>query len=205
MICGESSALERMRYSMSIVSKIRKLLNRPELLSQEQVERIKRLPKNQAQKELCSILYRQSEKWVTAFVQEQLHRVDSPYQGISIALFFHEMIAVTLWIMDREIAGGKLAMMEHLHDDYFRVHTSLDHSTKDHHAALLVKYRQYEDHWNEITGHLDEFGLYVAQNLFGKDDNIRTRERTFWIIQYADEVGKKVSPIRRVWKELVTA
>lgn len=188
---------------MSIVSKIRKLLNRPEFLNHEQVERIKRLPKNQAQKELCAILYRQSEKWVTAFVQEQLHRIDSPYQGVSVALFFHEMIVVTLWIMDREIAGGKLTMMELLHDDYFRVHATPGHSTKDRHAALLVKYQQYEDHWNEITGHLDEFGLCVVQNLFGKSESNRTRERTFWIIQYADDIVKRVSPIRRVWKEFV--
>jgi len=187
---------------MSIVTMIRKFLGKPELLSKEQIERLKRLPKDQGQKELCAILYREGERRATEFVRYELKRGDSPYQGISAALFFHEMIAVTLWIIDKEITGGKLPLMNELHEHYFRAYTSLDHTPDDRQAALLKKYKGYEDTWNEISGHLDEFGLMVVHNIFGKEVNSRTRERTFWIIHYADETAKAFAPYKKVRKEL---
>jgi len=187
---------------MSLTTIIRRLMGRPEFIGRDQQQRLKRLPLDQRNKEFCAILYRHCEKRATDFVKEELQRGESPYQGISAALFFHEMLAVTLWIMDKKLTNGKLQLMDELHDHYFRAYTALDCTVDERHAALLKKYKGYDDTWNEITGHLDEFGLKVVQNLYGKEENVRTRERTFWIIHYADDTAKAFFPYKKVRKEL---
>jgi hypothetical protein len=49
-------------------------------------------------------------------------------------------------------------------------------------------------------GHQDEFGLCVAQNLFGAEPSMRARERSFWIIRYAHEVADDCVPFKKLFK-----
>jgi hypothetical protein len=120
---------------------------------------------------------------------------------MSTSAFFHEILAVTFWLADKEIAAGKKTFMDELHDHYFRAFMG-DETREQRRTTLLKKYERYEDTWNEITGHLDEFGLCVVRNIFGPEENTRTRERTFWIIQYADESSAAFSGLKEVWKKI---
>lgn len=186
---------------MNILEKVMTVFGKGPVLESEQVCRLARLPKDQALKELGQTLYDHCVKRTTEFVQGELKRPDSPYQGLTAATFFHEVLAVTFWIMDREVAGGKGKLLAELHENYFRSFSSPENG-KQRNDCLIKKYQEYDDNWNEITGHLDEFGLGVVRNMFGKEENQRTRERTFWIIQYADESVKECSRIRKACKDL---
>ena len=78
-------------------------------------------------------------------------------------------------------------------------------SAAERRKALEDKYAKYEDFWNEITGHLDEFALLVVRNMFGSGESTRTRERSFWIIQYADETTAAFAPLKKIWKKVSSA
>jgi len=70
----------------------------------------------------------------------------------------------------------------------------------ERHNELMKKYEKYDDAWNEVTGHFDEFGLQVVHNLYGKGEDIKTRERTFWVIRFADDIVKACKPLKKSWK-----
>lgn len=183
---------------MDIVTMIKNVLGMRQILPHEQALRIKRLPKDQALKELGAVLYDECVKQATTFVQGELRRGDTPFKGISAAIFFHEMLAVTFWIMDQETAGGKQLLLNEFHDNYFRSFSMPGTSSDERHNELVKKYEKYDDAWNEITGHFDEFGLQVVHNMFGKGEDTKTRERTFWVIRYADDIVKACKPLKKM-------
>jgi len=185
---------------MDIVTMIKNVLGIRQILPHEQALRIKRLPKDQALKELGAVLYDECVKQATTFVQGELRRGDTPFKGMSAATFFHEMLAVTFWIMDKETAGGKQLLLKEFHDIYFRSFSAPGTSSDERHNELLKKYEKYDDAWNEITGHFDEFGLQVVHNMFGKGEDMKTRERTFWIIRYADDIVKVCKPLKKMFR-----
>ncbi|OGW41639.1 MAG: hypothetical protein A2010_14950 [Nitrospirae bacterium GWD2_57_9] len=187
---------------MNIIDKIKQAFGRGPLLSQDQISRFSLLPKDQARKEFCDTAYELCAKRAAEFVKRELGRADSPYQGLSSAALYHEILVVTFWLMDKAAADGKNAFLDDLHEHYFRSHSAPEGSREERQKGLSGKYEQYEDFWNEITGHFDEFGLCVVRNLFGTGESSRTRERTFWIIQYADETIQAFSPLRKVSKKL---
>jgi len=184
---------------MDIVTMIKNVLGMRQILPQEQALRIKGLPKDQALKELGAVLYDECVKQATTFVQGELRRGDTPFKGISAAIFFHEMLAVTFWIMDQETAGGKQLLLKEFHDNYFRSFSMPETSSDERHSELVKKYEKYDDAWNEITGHFDEFGLQVVHNMFGKEEDMKTRERTFWVIRYADDIVKTCKPLKKMF------
>jgi hypothetical protein len=186
---------------MNIIEKIKEVFGRGPIVTREQAARLARLPQDQARKEFCAILYDHCVSRAAAFVTGELKRGDSPYAGMPPSPFFHEILAVTFWLVDKEVAGGKKNLLDELHDHYFRTFTGGE-SREERHTSLVKKYERYDDTWNEITGHLDEFGLCVVQNVFGSGESPRTRERTFWIIQYADNAVHSFSPLRKVWKHM---
>lgn len=187
--------------TMNVIEKIKKAFGRAPILTRDQVMRLRRMTKDQARRELGAVLYEQCVNRAMNFVNGELKRGDSPYRGASASVFFHEIVAVSFWIVDKEITGGKQGLLQELHNNYFRSFSSSDRP-EERHNFLMEKYEHYEDTWNEITGHLDEFGLCVVQNIFGKEESSRARERTFWIIQYADEIVNAFSVLRKPWKEI---
>jgi hypothetical protein len=187
---------------MSIGETIRNIFSKPGIIERRQLDRMRSLPQDQARAEAGRILYEHCLQRTSSFAQQELKRGDSPYGGVQPAIFFHEMLAVTFWLLDQNAGGGNGELLKELHNNYFRSYSSAD-SEEERRECLARKYAGYEDTWNEITGHLDEFGLLVVQNIFGKEENSRTRERTFWIIQYADEAVKAFSPLQKVLKKIV--
>jgi hypothetical protein len=179
---------------------MRKLTGRHEALSREQTERIKRLPKEQARRELATALFELAVRHATEFVKDDLQRSDPPFKGVPPETVFHEILALTFWIMDKEIAGGNKTLAAELHDQYFRSYRNVAGSPEERGKALDEKYKRYEFEWDDVTGHQDEFGLCVAQNIFGNETSERSRERTFWIIRYAHDVTNDCSPLKKLFK-----
>jgi hypothetical protein len=175
----------------------RKITGRHEALSRERAERLRHMPKDQARRELGSILYELCVKHASEFVKDELQRGDSPFKGASSAALFHEMLAVTFWIVDREIGRGKKDLAADLHEHYFRSFSAHGTSPEERNRALLEKYQQYEFEWDDVSGHQDEFGLLVAQNIFGPETSDRTRERTFWIINYTHDVMDDITLLKK--------
>lgn len=182
-----------------MLEKIIGFFRKPSIVSEEQLRRIARLPREQARRELIDLLYDHCALRAGKFVKGELQRPESPYRGMTPAVLYDEILAVTFWIMDREAAGGKQELLKELHSHYLATLTSSS-ERREKQEALNRKSHQYEDTWNEITGHLDEFGLQVVQNMFGKEENIMTRQRSFWIIQFADECATDFSKIKKTWK-----
>jgi len=182
------------------VMMIKNVLGIRQVISHDHALRIKRLQKDQAAKELGPVLYEECVRQATTFVQGELSRGDTPFKGISVATFFHEMLAVAFWIMDKEVAGGKHLLLKESHEVYFRSFNDPGTSSEERHAELVKKYEKYDDAWNEVTGHFDEFGLQVVHNMYGKAEDIKTRERTFWIIRYAHDIVKVCKPLRKMFR-----
>ncbi|NTW58322.1 MAG: hypothetical protein HGA43_04060 [Nitrospirae bacterium] len=178
----------------------RKLTGRHEAMTRELAERIKRLPKDQARRELGSFLFELAVRHATEFVKDDLRRTDPPFKGVPPEAVFHELLAVTFWIMDNEIAGGSKALTAELHDHYVRTYRNVVGSPEERGRALGEKYKQYECEWDDVMGHQDEFGQCVAQNLFGAEPSMRTRERSFWVIRYAHDVADDCAPLKKMFR-----
>ena len=184
---------------MGIIESIQRLLGKEPLVPHEQVKRLRRIPEDQARKEMSAIFYEVSVKMASEFVKHQFGRgSDSPFHGMSPAALFHEMLAVTFWILDTRIAGGKRDLMSGLHDHYFG-HFSATNSSDERHRELMDKYTAYAGTWNEITGHQDEFGALVLRNIFGQEEDRLIRQRSFWIITYTHDTMRTIKPLKRLW------
>jgi len=182
-----------------IIEAIKQLLGKKPLVPREEVKRLCALPKDVARKEMSAIFYDVSVRQSSEFVKQELGRgTDSPFHGISAAALFHEMLAVTFWILDTGIAGGKRDLMQGLHGHYFN-HFSSTNPSEERHRELMDKYAGYEGTWNEITGHQDEFGEQVLRNIFGQDEDKLIRQRSFWIITYTHDTMKTIKPLKRLW------
>jgi len=179
---------------------MRKLTGRHEALSREQTERIKRLPREQARRELGTALFELAVRHATEFVKDDLQRSDPPFKGVPPEAVFHEILALSFWIMDKEIADGNKTLTAELHDHYFRSYRNVAGSSEERRKALDEKYKRYEYEWDDVTGHQDEFGLCVAENIFGAENSERTRERTFWIIRYVHDLADDLSPLKELFK-----
>lgn len=190
---------------MSIIESVLSLLGKEPLVSHEQVKRLRGLPASEARRELHAIFYEVSVKQASDFVKQQLGRgSDSPFHGMSAEALFHEMLAVTFWILDTEVAGGKRDIMQGIHDHYFR-HFSAASLPEERHRELMDKYAGYTGTWNEVTGHQDEFGARILNNIFGKEDALLVRQRSFWIITYTHDTMKNIKPLKKLWSMAVSS
>ncbi|MHB8843759.1 MAG: hypothetical protein ACYC7L_03345 [Nitrospirota bacterium] len=178
----------------------RKLTGRHEVLNREQTERIKRLPAGQARRELGVVLFELAVRHATEFVKEELRSSEPPFKDVPPETVFHEILAMTFWIMDREIAGGNKALIAELQDHYFRSFRNIAGTPEERGAELGAKYKQYEREWDDVTEHQDEFGLCVVHNICGTAASDRTRERTFWIIRYAHEIIDDFSLLKKTFR-----
>lgn len=178
----------------------RKVTGRHQSLSKARAERITRLPKDQARRELGTLLFEIGVKHAAEFVQDDLRRTEACFRGVPPTEVFHEILAVTFWIMDNEMAGGQKTLVKELHEHYFRSYGLPGIPTEERARALEEKYRIYAGEWDDVSGHQDEFGLCVSQNIFGAGSSDRTRERTFWIILYAHAVADDIAPLKKQYR-----
>lgn len=178
----------------------RKLTGRHQAMGRAQAERLISLRKEQARKELGAFLFELAVHHVTEFVKDDLRRSERAFRGVPAEKVFHEMLAVAFWVMDNEMAGGKSALLPELHEGYFRTYRNAAGSPEERGRALAEKYGRYAEEWDDHTGHQDEFGLCVAQNLFGEEPSVLTRSRCFWIIRFAHDVADDIAPVRAAFR-----
>lgn len=184
---------------MALLDLIRRLVSKTEREHHANCLRLKALPKDRQQKETAEYLYELCVRHAGIFVQEETRKQESPFAGVSNAALFHEILSMTFWLMDKKLFKGRKPLLPAMHDIYFRSFHSSD--TADARTAALDKrYRVYAHEWDVISGHQDEFGLAVAQAIFGTEENIRTRERVFWIVWYADDLTKLFGRMKKIWQ-----
>ncbi|MDH4162612.1 MAG: hypothetical protein OEW15_07970 [Nitrospirota bacterium] len=149
--------------------------------------------------ETAKYLYDLCVEQASIFVQEETRKPESPFRGVSRAAFFHEILTMTFWLMDKKLFNGKKVLLSAVHDIYFRSFSSPDPAEKRT-EALEARYRVYKHEWDEISGHQDEFGAAVAQQIFGTENVGRIDERSFWIVWYADDLSKLLGRMKKIWK-----
>lgn len=178
----------------------RKITGRHQSMTGAQAERIARLQKEQARRELGAFLFEVAVHHATEFVKDDLMRSEAAFRGIPAETVFHEMLAVAFWVMDNEVAGGGKTLVPELHELYFRTYRNIPGSPDERSRTLGERYKQYANEWDDHTGHQDEFGLCVAQNLFGKEPSELTRSRCFWVIRYAHDVVNDIAPVKKTFR-----
>jgi hypothetical protein len=146
---------------------------------------IKKLtPEDQFHKSV-NIFYEECVRNALEFVQSELSRKESPFITVAKEKFFHEIMAITLWSLEKTFEGKKRALTDKINNMYqmsFNGATALDSD------ALLGRYTIYYESWNDITGHQDVFGQRAAEKIFGEDADFSVPEVSFWIITYAHDV-----------------
>lgn len=185
---------------MKIIEKIKNVFGKRSIITSEQMERLLRLPQDQARKELGIMLYDHCVQRAAGFVNGEMKRGDTPYRGIPATVFFHEILAVTFWLLQTNAAAGNDWLLDDLHGNYLATLASPE-KREERRILLEQKYEQYAGTWNEVTGHLDEFGFCVVKNIFGPEDSALIKQRAFWVIEYADETNNAFSGIKTVWKK----
>lgn len=176
-----------------VIERLKKLIGKDSVIKKADVDRLKTLSSEQKEKELQSILYELAFKDAAAFVYENLRRSDSPFSKLDRNLFFHEMLIINFWMMRKVFSKYKHDIAEKMHAHYFGSLSDIAEKT----AALAPKMKAYNLCWDDYTGHHDEFGLKVGENLFGKDVLYPEKNISFWIITYTDDSIKKYKKLRK--------
>lgn len=184
---------------MTLFDFFRRLASKTEREQHAQCIHLMNLPRDQRRLRTAEYLYDLCVRRAGAFVGDEKKKRDSPFSEATNAVLFHELLAVTFWLMDKNLFNEKGTLLPAVHDQYFRSFHSPDPVEKRS-ALLAERYGVYRKEWDEISGHQDEFGLAVAQTVFGKEEHIRTRERVFWIVWYADDMMKLFGRMKKIWK-----
>jgi len=176
-----------------VIERLKKLMGKDSVIKKADINRLTAMQPEEREKELQSLFYELAFKDAAAFVYENLRRSDSPFSSLDRNLFFHEMLIMNFWMMQKVFSKYIKNLAEKMHIHYFGSLSDIDERS----AALKPKLKTYNLCWDEYTGHHDEFGLKVGENLFGKDAQYPERNVSFWIITYTDDNIKKYKKVRK--------
>jgi hypothetical protein len=185
---------------MTIKHIARRLLSREYRALIRQVDALKALSQEEAYDKAGDMLHQLCIKKAAEFVQEAQARDESPFIDLHEHDFFHEMLIVDLWMADRVFSCKRKPIAESLHRHYEKVFYLSGHADKSL-EEMRRKFAMYDETWDDITGHQDDFGLAVSQNLFGERAFIAAYT-SFWIVWHADEMKKMFVEIRKLMKGL---
>jgi hypothetical protein len=180
---------------MGIISLIKRLLpsRRRALLS-----RIKDLPAGRRLAELGAVFYNACLERAVQFVQDHIARLDSPFRGVPRERFFHEVMAVNFWVVERLLAGKQASLMERIYGIYESSFPVPRNGSGNVSGGLAKRHAVYSASWNDVTGHQDVFGLRVAEQIFGPGRTFPVPEASFWIISYTHEVMDDLAALIRL-------
>jgi hypothetical protein len=176
-----------------VIESLKKLMGKDSVIKKTDINRLTAMQPEQREKELQSLLYELAFKDAAAFVYENLRRSESPFSKLDRNVFFHEMIIINFWMMRKVFSKYMHDIAENMHLHYFGSLSDIAERT----TALKPKLKAYNLCWDEHTGHHDEFGLKVGENLFGKDVHYPEKNVSFWIITYTDDSIKKYKKARK--------
>lgn len=176
-----------------VIERLKKLVGRDSVIKKADVDRLLALPPDQREQELQALFYELAFKDAAAFVYDSLRRSESPFSGLERNVFFHEILIMNFWMMQKVFSKYMKGLADKMHTHYFGSLSDIN----ERKAALSPKLKTYSLCWDEFTGHHDEFGLKVGEYLFGKDVSYPEKNVSFWIITYADESIKKYKKARK--------
>ncbi|MBI5074124.1 MAG: hypothetical protein HZB62_02975 [Nitrospirae bacterium] len=176
-----------------MIERLKKLVGRGSVVKKADIARLAALPSDQREQELRSLFYELAFKDAAAFVYDSLRRSESPFSGLERNAFFHEILIMNFWMMQKVFSKYMKDLAEKMHMHYFGSLSDIS----ERKAALTPKLKAYSLCWDEFTGHHDEFGLKAGEILFGKGSSYPEKNVSFWIITYADDSIKKYKKARK--------
>lgn len=184
---------------MGLVSIIKRILPGGDAAHKALIRELKGLPKDKLPEALSAGLHNLCLKYATEFVHEEINKPDSPFKNSHKSNFFHEMAIVNYWIVDKVLSGKKKTIMERLHNNYFKYFHIKDAETENN-RLLNDRYAIYHQNWDDDIGDHKEFGLKVAENIYGEGKEYPGEIASFWIIFYTDSTIKKFENLRSALK-----
>jgi hypothetical protein len=181
---------------MGILGTLKDLLRDKWALEKEQVESLLQLSPEDKKIRIGAMLHETCVRNAAEFVQQELGRKDSPFRTLGKTDFFHEMLILNFWMVD------KLFRKEGVLEAVCRTYsTSFDWGPELCHEELVKSIRerhgQYTATWSDETGFQNAFGEKVTEMLFGKKEGIRVRESSYWIISYTDKTLKGFKQMKK--------
>jgi hypothetical protein len=162
-----------------------------------QLGALRALPDGERRDQLGTLFYDECVQQASDFIRAELQKNESPFKGVHRPTFFHELMAINLWAINKTFNGKKKELMEQLHRAYCRMfRIPVQGNTAGVPPSLAEKYSIYDASWNDITGFQDVFGLRAAENIFGEGAEFRSQEASFWIVFYTDEVMKEFTQMK---------
>lgn len=175
---------------MGALEYIKKIFIKKNLSKGKHPEGIKGFSKEDMDKSLNSLLYETCVKHAADFVKDELNRSDSPFSRLSRSKFFHEVMLINFWIIDKTLEEKQKTLQAEIHKkylEYFRI------SEKGWDDLVSERYKAYYESWDEHSGFHDEFGVKASENIFGRETGIPFARTSFWIITYTDKTIKAFS------------
>jgi hypothetical protein len=167
------------------------------------LSRIKGCPDHQRPDDLAGFFYQECLERSAAFVQEHLRRgKDSPFHGLENGPFFHELMAISFWTLEKLLKGDHAPLTQRIYHRYheeFRTTRNSDHAPPE---WVRERFTAYTGNWNDETGHHDAFGRKAAEFIFAERRVYSVPETAFWIIEFADGTLAEFRHLRRLCRAL---
>jgi len=176
-----------------VMKRLKSLFVKERGLKTDELQKLASLEGQERADELHALLYEYAFQNAARFVHDELRRHESPMKDLQRHLFFNEMLVINFWMVEKVFLHylGSLAVKMHSH--YFGTLPDIDERT----VALQNRIKTYNLCWDEFTGHHDEFGLKVGEQLFTIDAEFPVKQVSFWIISYVDDSLKSFRSIRK--------
>ena len=184
---------------MGFFSTIKRIFTGGDAAHKALIRELKGLPKDKLPEASGAGLHNLCLKYATTFVHEELNKPDSPFKNSHKSNFLQEMVIVNYWIVDKVLACKKKIIMEHLHNNYFKSFHVKDVEIEKN-RLLNDRYAIYHQNWDDDIGDHKEFGLKVAENIYGEGKEYPGEIASCWIIFYTDSTIKKFENLRSALK-----
>jgi hypothetical protein len=182
-----------------MIGRILSLFSNKDLPSAKELRRFKELPEGQFRREFPALLHDLCVRHAADFINRELHKKDSSFRTIEKTRFFHEIMIVNLWAIRKVFPKSTERLLPEVHACYVRTfHPENDPVSGYSYEAFCGKHRSYDGEWDEESGHQDEFGLKVAEHIFGNRNSVpEPRHVSFWIVDYTHTLLKKLRALKK--------
>ena len=188
----------------NVLSRIRSFLTPGKGLSKDQVARLNRLPPDERLAQLGVVLHDICVKTAARFVEEEHRRADSPFRNLPKTDLFHELLVMNFWVFERHFRGKMQPLLDHLyHHHNASFVLGWESSREKLLDSMRVKFRTYDQAWDDYTGHQDIFGRQAIGIIFGDQNVASAPQAAFWLITYADRTMKEFTKIEASVNQIV--
>ncbi len=182
-----------------MVNRIFGMFRRNGYVPRRELLRLKGIPRERFVEEFSTLLHDLCVRHSAEFITDAINRKESPFQGLEKACFFHELMGVNFWALQKTFPKAKQDITGDVHRQYVKVFHPEEGPAGGYALDVFMgKCRAYCDAWDDHTGHQDRFGQQVTEYLFGTDGEVPMGyEVSFWIVSYADSLLKKLLDLKR--------